>query len=112
MKALLCVLALALCGPAAAQQTQSDKVLHAGAAAAVVDVVWAGCAALDQPLWVRLSAGVAAGAVVGLGKEGLDLAGFGTPDVADLLFDGFGIGIGVAVGLLVETLAPLDSSPP
>ena len=103
---LLCCLPA---GPAAAQ-TQVDKLLHAGATAAVVDVVWASCACADQPLWVRISASVAAGAAVGVGKEGLDLAGFGTPDVADLLFDAFGIGLGVAIALVVQTLtaAPAD----
>ncbi|MDP2341322.1 MAG: hypothetical protein Q8O67_10205 [Deltaproteobacteria bacterium] len=106
--------ALLLASTSATAQTQGDKLLHAGASAAVVDVVWAGCAALDQPLWVRLSAGVAAGAAAGLGKEGLDLAGFGTPDVGDLVFDAFGIGLGVAIALLVETFVdpPVDPLPP
>ena len=101
---LLLICALLAAPTALGQQTHGDKLLHAGASAVVVDVVWAGCAALDQPLWVRLSAGVAAGAAAGLAKEGLDLAGFGTPDGADLLFDAFGIGLGVAVALVVETL--------
>lgn len=84
---------------------QTDKVLHAGACAVVVDGVWLGAAALDQPLWIRLVAGVSAGAVVGVGKEAADLAGLGTPDAADLLFDGFGIGLGVAFALLAEVAA-------
>lgn len=91
-----------LAGPARAQVTHQDKLLHAGASAVVVDVAWAGAAALEQPLWVRIVAGVSAGVVVGVGKEAVDLAGFGTPDVADLLFDGFGIGLGVALALLAE----------
>ena len=84
---------------------QTDKLLHAGACAAVVDGVWFGAAALEQPLWIRLVAGVSAGAVVGVGKEAADLAGFGTPDAGDLLFDGFGIGLGVAFALLAEVAA-------
>ena len=87
------------------QSVQTDKLLHAGASAAVVDVVWAGCAVADQPLWVKVVASVSAGVVVGVGKEALDAAGFGDPDVNDLLFDGFGIGLGVAVALVVETAA-------
>lgn len=87
------------------QPVQTDKLLHAGASAAVVDVAWAACAAADQPLWVKLAVSVSAGVVVGLGKEGADALGFGTPDVHDLLFDGFGIGLGVAVALIVETMA-------
>ena len=95
-------------------QTQTDKLLHAGASAAVVDVVWAGCAVVDQPLWVKLAASVGAGVVVGVGKEGYDALGFGDPDVNDLLFDGFGIGLGVALALVVETMvkdAPLVTPP-
>ena len=107
---LVCLLAL-LSSSKAAAQTQADKLLHAGASAAIVDVVWAGCACLDQPLWVRLGAGVAAGVAAGLAKEGLDLAGFGTPDVDDLVYDGLGIGLGVAIALVVEALTPPDPGP-
>lgn len=90
--------------PAAAQEAQTDKMLHAGASAGIVDVVWLAAALLDQPLPVRLGASVVVAAAAGLGKEGLDLAGYGTPDAADLVFDGLGIGIGVAVALVVEAL--------
>ena len=96
----------------APRQIHTDKLLHAGASAAVVDVVWAGMAAADQPLWARLGVSVASAALVGLGKEAADLAGFGTADGADLLFDGFGIGLGVAVALLVETWWPAPATTP
>ena len=90
--------------PAQAQQTHSDKLLHAGASAAIVDAVWCAAALLEQPLPVRIGASVVVAAAAGIGKEGLDLAGFGSPDVADLLFDAFGIGLGVGIALVVEVL--------
>ena len=95
---------LLLSSPSSAQQVQTDKMLHASASAGIVDVVWLAAALLDQPVPVRLGASVAVAAAAGLGKEGLDLAGYGTPDVADLAFDAMGIGVGVAFALVVEAL--------
>lgn len=101
---LVAALALVSSTPLSAQEVHTDKLQHAGASAGIVDVVWLAAALLDQPLPVRLGASVVVAAAAGLGKEGLDLAGYGTPDVADLVFDGLGIGLGVAVALVVEAL--------
>ena len=101
--AALLFAALLSSSPASAQQQlHTDKLLHAGASAGIVDVVWLAAALLDQPMPVRVGASVAVAAAAGLGKEGLDLAGYGTPDVADLAFDA--LGIGVAVALVVEAM--------
>ncbi len=105
------LLALTVSNASHALPQHTDKLLHAGASAAVVDVVWFGCALLDQPVWVRIVAGASAGAAVGVGKELADLAGLGTPDASDLLFDAFGIGIGIAIGLVVQTLVDADRAP-
>lgn len=92
----------------AVRAQQTDKLLHASASAAIVDVVWVTTAACDQPLPVRVAASVGTAAAVGVGKELVDAAGFGTPDPTDLLFDAFGIGVGVAIALVVEALWPRD----
>ncbi len=91
-----------------ARAQQTDKLLHASASAAIVDVVWVTAAVCDQPLPVRVAASVGMAAAVGVGKELVDAAGFGTPDAADLLFDAFGIGVGVAIALVVEALWPRE----
>ncbi len=94
--------------PSAAQArntvNHTDKVMHAAASALIVDTVWLSASLFDQPLVVRAGASVGAAAAAGLAKEAADAAGFGTPDVADLVFDAFGIGIGVAIALVVETV--------
>lgn len=102
----LLLLCLLVTPKARAQQT--DKLLHAAASAAIVDVVWATTAVCEQPLPVRVAASVGAAAAVGVGKELVDAAGFGTPDTADLMFDAFGIGVGVAIALVVEALWPRE----
>ena len=84
---------------------QTDKIMHATASALIVDAVWLSAALLDQPIAVRAGVGVGVAAAAGVAKEGVDAFGFGTPDVADLVFDAFGIAIGVAIALVVETLA-------
>jgi hypothetical protein len=100
------LLALCLLAPSQARAQQTDKLLHASASAVIVDVVWASAALCEQPLAVRLGAAVGVAAAAGVGKELVDAAGFGTPDAADLLFDAFGIGVGVALALVVEALWP------
>jgi hypothetical protein len=83
----------------------TDKVLHAAVSATIVDAVWVSAAALEQPIEVRLALAVGVGALAGISKETADLAGFGTPEVLDLVFDGFGIAVGVAVALVAEVVA-------
>ena len=108
--ALWTLFALWLLAPNARAQ-QTDKLLHASASAVIVDVVWASAAMCQQPLPVRVAAAVGVAAAAGVGKELVDAAGFGTPDAADLLFDAFGIGVGVALALVVEALWPHDAAP-
>lgn len=105
---LLAGVVLGVGSPSAAQErsvNHTDKVMHAAASALIVDAVWLSASLFDQPLVVRAGAGVGVAAAAGLAKEAADAAGFGTPDVADLVFDAFGIGIGVAIALVVETVA-------
>ena len=82
----------------------TDKVLHATVSATIVDAVWLSAAALKQPVEVRLALAVGVGALAGISQETADLAGFGTPEVLDLVFDGFGIAVGVAVALVAEVV--------
>ncbi|HEY1099027.1 MAG TPA: hypothetical protein VGF99_08860 [Myxococcota bacterium] len=107
LSAVVVVAASTVPSSARAQQqvVHTDKLKHAGASAAIVDAVWLAAALLDQPLPVRLGASVVVGAAAGVGKELYDLAGYGTPDVDDLLFDAYGIGLGVGVALVVEVIA-------
>ena len=81
-----------------------DKVAHFAASLVVTDLAWASAAALDAPLWARVVAGAGAGAVVGVTKELVDLAGCGTPSVGDLAYDALGIGAGVGFALAVEAV--------
>jgi hypothetical protein len=89
----------------------SDKLLHAGASATITATAWGAAAAADAPLVVRVAAGVGAGVVAGLAKEGADLAGAGTPSAGDLVYDGLGVALGVAVALVVETLVDPPPEP-
>lgn len=102
------LVALLVSAPTRAQDqprvVHSDKVLHAAVSATIVDAVWLSAAALDQPVEVRLALAVGVGALAGVSKEAADLAGFGTPEVLDLVFDGFGIAVGVAVALVAEVV--------
>lgn len=82
----------------------TDKLAHFGASLAITDAAWVTAAALDAPLWARVVAGVGAGAVVGVGKELVDLACGGTPSVGDLAYDALGIGAGVGFALAVEAV--------
>ena len=89
----------------------SDKLLHAGAAATITAATWSAAAAVDAAMPMRLAAGVGVGVVAGLAKEAVDLGGFGTPSLGDLVYDGFGIALGVAVALVVETLVASPRRP-
>ncbi len=82
----------------------TDKLEHFAANVAVTGGAWAAAGALDAPLWARVVAGAAAGAAVSLGKESLDLAGFGTPSFGDLAYDALGIGAGVGFALAAEAV--------
>lgn len=93
----------------------SDKLLHAGASATITAATWGAAAAVDAPLPLRLATSVGAGVAAGVAKEIVDLAGFGTPSAGDLVYDAFGIAIGVAVALVIEVLVDepvVESAPP
>jgi hypothetical protein len=83
----------------------TDKLLHFGASAAIVDVTWAGLALLDAPLWQRVVGGVAVAAAAGLAKESADALGAGTPSWGDLVWNAYGIGAGVGFALVAESIA-------
>jgi hypothetical protein len=80
----------------------TDKLLHFGACSTLTVVGYGAAAAFDAPLPVRLGVGAGAAAVVGLAKEGADLAGFGDPSLGDLAYDALGIGAGVGVALVID----------
>jgi hypothetical protein len=105
MTPLLFALGLASTAPVGLQDIGgSDKLLHAGATATITAAAWGAAAAVDAPLGTRVVAGVAAGLAAGVAKEAVDLAGFGTPSAGDLVYDGFGVALGVAFALIVEVL--------
>ncbi len=89
-----------------------DKMQHFGASLVVTDAAWAGAAALDAPLWGRALVAISAGAVVGVGKETYDAACGGDAEVADLIYDAFGIGAGVGFALAVEAVVRRTRDPP
>lgn len=81
-----------------------DKVQHFGASLVVTDAAWAAAAAFDAPLWLRASVAVGAGATVGIGKEAYDALCGGDAEVADLVYDAFGVGAGVGFALAAESV--------
>jgi hypothetical protein len=87
-----------------------DKLAHFAASLVVTDAAWATAAALDAPLWGRALLGASAGAVSGVAKELVDLAGCGTPSLGDLVYDALGVGAGVGFALAVEAILRDDDA--
>lgn len=90
-----------------------DKMLHFGVSAALA----AGGYAVGTAVWddrapaVLTGAGVALAA--GVGKELLDLAGYGHPSWRDLAWDVVGTGAGLLLAWGIDSLVrPSPSSPP
>lgn len=90
-----------------------DKALHFAASAAIAGGAYAvGALWLDDTL-PRALLGAGAGLAAGVGKELLDLAGYGDPSWRDLAWDVAGTGVGVlAAWALDVALRPAPSPPP
>ncbi len=78
-----------------------DKALHFAASATIAAGGYAVSTAFVDARAHALLIGGGAAALAGLGKEALDLAGYGDPSWKDLAWDGIGIvcGLGLAFGL-------------
>lgn len=90
-----------------------DKALHVAASAAITVAGYgAATAVVDEP-WQRAAVGAGLAGAAGLAKEGVDLLGFGTPSVVDLIYDAFGIMAGVGLALAFDAaLSRADATAP
>jgi putative lipoprotein len=117
MRRALVVLAFAaaLFFPAAARADDDpwwgeDKALHFGASATLAAGGYALGASLFEARGHALLAGAGLAALAGIGKETLDLAGYGHPSWKDLAWDGIGLAFGLTlafgIDLLVRGVSP------
>lgn len=81
-----------------------DKALHFAASSTIAAGGYAIGAAFFEARGHALIVGGALAAAAGIGKEALDLAGFGDPSWRDLTWDGIGIAAGLAVAWSVDLL--------
>jgi uncharacterized protein YfiM (DUF2279 family) len=88
----------------------ADKALHVSASALVAGGGYALGAWAFEARGPRVLLGMGLGLAAGVGKEVVDLVGFGDPSWRDLVWDVFGVGVGIAVAYLVD-LALSPSSP-
>ena len=82
-----------------------DKALHFGASGVIAATGYAVGAFVFDARGHALIAGAALAAAAGIGKETLDLAGYGDPSWRDLTWDGIGIVAGLAVAWSVDLVA-------
>ncbi|CAN5925791.1 hypothetical protein BH11MYX4_BH11MYX4_11740 [soil metagenome] len=82
-----------------------DKALHFGAASLIAAGGYTLGALVFDARGHALIAGAALSAAAGIGKETLDLAGYGDPSWRDLAWDGIGMVFGVAAAWGVDLLA-------
>ncbi len=82
-----------------------DKALHFGASSLLAAGGYAIGAFVFDARGHALIAGAALAAAAGIGKETLDLAGFGDPSWKDLAWDGIGMVAGLAAAWSVDLLA-------
>jgi putative lipoprotein len=117
MRRALAVLALAaaLLSSASARADDDpwwgeDKALHFGASATIAAGGYVLGASLFEARGHALLTGAGLAALAGIGKETLDLAGYGHPSWKDLAWDGIGLAFGLAlafgVDLLVRGVSP------
>ena len=81
-----------------------DKKLHFGASAALAVTGYGVAAVTTESRTLRTFVGVSSAAVAGVGKELIDLAGYGDPSWKDLTWDGIGCAVGIGIALLVDVL--------
>ena len=82
-----------------------DKALHFGASSLIAVGGYTIGAFVFDARGRALLAGATLSAAVGIGKETLDLAGYGDPSWKDLTWDGIGMVAGLAVAWSVDLLA-------
>lgn len=99
---------LAAAAPARAREPDPwfgpDKALHFGASAAISASGYGIGTALWPDRTRPLVLGAGLGAAAGVGKEVLDLAGFGEPSWRDLAWDGIGVVVGLALAWSIDLL--------
>lgn len=81
-----------------------DKAAHFAVSTTLTGGGYALGAALFDGRFPALLAGFGVGAVVGIGKESLDLVGLGDPSWRDLAWDGLGIVSGLVLALGADLL--------
>ena len=82
-----------------------DKALHFGASSLIAAGGYTIGAFVFDARGRALLAGAILSAAAGIGKETLDLAGYGDPSWKDLTWDGIGMVAGLAVAWSVDVLA-------
>ncbi len=110
--ALVVAALLATAAPARAEEptlfgeplTGADKALHFGASAGIAVVAYGAASGVLAEPWQRAAVAASTAAAAGLAKEGVDLLGFGTPSVVDLVYDGLGIIVGVGYALALDAV--------
>jgi len=108
---------LALGRPAHAEEDWwgRDKALHFGVGVAIGGGGYALAVPFLDASWQRAAVGGAAVLGAGLAKEGWDALGHGDPSTADLAWDlaggAVGVGLALAVDLLVRGPRPRSSPP-
>lgn len=92
-----------------------DKALHFTASAAIAGGGYAlGVAVFDAP-YARVLLGAGLGVAAGVGKELLDLAGYGDPSWRDLAWDAIGVSVGTlaawGIDMVVRAQRPTTTQP-
>ncbi len=82
-----------------------DKALHFGASSLIAASGYTIGAFVFDARGHALIAGAALAAAAGIGKETLDLAGYGDPSWRDLTWDGIGMVAGLVVAWSVDLVA-------
>ena len=81
-----------------------DKALHFGVSAGLAAGGYTVGAAAFDARWKALALGGGVSAAAGIGKEALDLTGYGDPSWKDLTWDAIGIVTGLALAWTVDAL--------
>lgn len=109
------LLTLVLLAPAARADDDPwlgrDKALHFGVSASLAAGTYGVTAAAGGTRGLSLGLGAGVAAAAGIGKETLDLAGYGDPSWKDLAWDAIGLVVGLAVAFGVDLAvrgAPAD----
>lgn len=115
--AITVITALVCVAPEASAQSAddwfgADKALHFTASAVIAGGGYALGAALFDDTWPRVTLGVGVGLAAGVGKELVDLAGYGDPSWRDLTWDALGVGVGALAAWGVDMAVRALRAPP